>query len=125
MLVMTFLLFSLIMWFAGNCILRLFFIAIQTGQILDQLFKWRSMLDNLYASDKAWENNLGKALGDCQICFSFWFMPIWFILYALLGNALNIWAINGYWNILWYVVFHSIGAIVGLGSLIKIKAKTK
>lgn len=117
--VLTFLLYTAIMWFAGNCILKLYFTAIQPGQLFDQIFNWQTMLANLYGSEKAWKNNLGKALGDCPHCFAFWFMPMWFILYALLGLNLNIWVITGIgWNILWYFVFHSIGAIVGLSFIL-------
>ena len=115
----AFFLFTIIMWFAGNCILKLYHTAIQKGQILDQIFNWQNMLADLYASEKTWKNNLGKALGDCPTCFAFWFMPIWYVVYILLGKKLEIWLINGIgWNILWYIVFHSIGAVVGLSFLL-------
>lgn len=118
---MTFLLYTIIMWIAGNCILRLFYAMIQKEQLLDQVFNWQIMLEKLYASEKRWKNNLGKALGDCQMCVSFWFMPLWYIAYLAMGVAFDIWMITGWWNILWYVVFHSIGAISGLTMLLKRK----
>lgn len=124
LLLLTFFIYTIIMWLAGNCIAQLYFTAIQKGQVFDELFGWQDMLADLYASEKKWKNYLGKALGDCQICFAFWFMPFWYMLYVSMGTTLGIWAIKGIgWNIAWYFIFHSIGAIFGLLFIIKRQKK--
>lgn len=112
---LIFLLYSIIFLIAGGCSLWVFNQMIQPDGALDVVFGWQKMLAKLYNGGK-WEQLLGKALGDCPQCMAFWFMPVWYGVYVVFMNV----AI-GYWitdtivgNIIWYVVFHSIGAVAGL-----------
>lgn len=129
----NFLLLTMIFWFAGMCILDLFFKMIQPDGLLDVTFGWQKMLEHLYSASKPLQL-LGKALGDCRMCTAFWFMPIWFTLYVLSTSMLLHWWISDMvhaivlkimLNIIWYIVFHSIGAVVGRISLFTYKIKTK
>lgn len=109
------LIFTIIMWCAGNAILKLFHIMIQPGQILDMLLGWQKMLKRLYAGSTR-QQLLEKMLGGCEHCTAFWFMPMWYIVYWLMSkNVLHYWiSDNILVNIVWYVVFHSIGAVTGV-----------
>jgi hypothetical protein len=131
---LIFLLWTIIFWMAGNCVLKIFYIAIQEGQMLDLLFGWQKMLANLYGSKQQWKNLLGKALGDCEMCTAFWFMPAWYALYWLMSKIVLHQFITDrvehllskvLVGVVWYLVFHSIGAICGLLSLTKLKDKFK
>lgn len=111
---LTFLLYTVVFWFAGGCILWLFNLMIQPDGALDVVFGWQKMLAKLYNGSK-WQQLLGKALGDCPQCTAFWFMPFWYGVYVLFMNV-----VIGYWittsiggNIVWYIVFHAIGAVAG------------
>lgn len=106
---------------------------IQPGGALDIVFGWQRMLEDLYGSDKRWKNLLGKALGDCQQCTSFWFMPLWYLCYyAFCKIVVNVWVTDGidaWWKIafvnwLWMTVFWSIGAVFGLMVVLFKKAKS-
>src|ERR1700761_4547425 len=114
---LIFLLYTIMFWFAGNCLLKIFHFAIQPGQILDKAFHWQNMLNDMYGSKKSWKHNLGKALGDCEMCMSFWGMFLWYWCYFIflhtlgawyLGNIENI-GLNILCNIIWYILFQSIG----------------
>jgi len=124
---LIFILYTLIFWFAGNCILRIFHFAIQPEQALDMIFGWQRMLNNLYESNNKALNLLGKALGDCQMCMSFWFMILWYWAYFFTIRSLGLWPFDGILtNIIWYIAFHSIGTVAGLFILgIKLKKKRK
>lgn len=126
---LAFLIYTMIMWFAGNCILTLFFQMIQPDEALDLLLGWQKMLARLYQGNTR-RQLLGKALGDCARCTAFWFMPMWFVVYAVLAGP-----ITGVWitdactttagkivvNVVWYCVFHSVGAFTGVWGLLKVK----
>ncbi len=114
--------------------LKIFYVAIQEGQMLDLLFGWQKMLAKLYGSNKPWKNLLGKALGDCEMCTAFWFMPAWYALYWVMSR----WVLHQFITdkvehnlakilvgIVWYFVFHSIGAVYGLVTVIKTKNNLK
>lgn len=60
--------------------LRLFFIMIAEGGALDVVFGWQDMLGRLYGGNK-FQKLLGKALGDCKQCTSFWMAVPWFFTY--------------------------------------------
>lgn len=101
-----FLIFTLLFWAAHSGGLFYFMNMIQEGGALDTLFNYQNLLRRLYASDKPWKNYLGKAIGDCRICTSFWSAPIVFIGYAVLLNSMDIWVIHGFWaNVVWFWVF--------------------
>lgn len=126
---LIFLLLTIISWFAGNCVLLLFFQMIQPGEALDIVFKWQKMLERLYGGSAA-QRLLGKALGDCQKCFAFWFMPLWFAVYYGLSKLLTgSWITDfspkyDFWVVLiWYCIYHSTGAITGAWTLFKFGKK--
>lgn len=133
---MSFLIVTVLFWLAGSCILKLFFFMIQQGGALDVVFGWQRMLNRLFNGNRR-QQLLGKALGDCQMCTSFWFMPFWFICYYFFCKVvMHHWvtdSVSGsfYWpkvigiNILWYWLFHAIGAMVGLVGLTKVLIKKK
>lgn len=130
---LTFLIYTATFWFAGSCLTKLFYFAIQPGQILDKAFGWQSKLNALYTSKKAWQNNLGKALGDCQMCTSFWFMFLWYWCYFLFMHVFGLWKLGSIknsnlmvlCNIVWYMLFQSIGALTSLFAIVKIKLTNK
>jgi hypothetical protein len=128
----AFILYTICFWFAGACVLKYFFFMIQPEGALDLVFGWQNMLKKLYNGNKA-SQLLGKALGDCQMCTSFWFMPAWYGCYYLFCHwVLHHWVTDTidtagwYWtkvslvNVIWYYVFHSIGAFTGLVTITKI-----
>lgn len=132
MQVLTFLLITVAFVAGGLCWLRLFAIMISRGQILDMLFGWQNMLERLYGSDKKWKNLLGKALGDCEVCTAYWFQPVWFAAYWLFcRHALHYFITDESASlfgkivigVLWYVVFHGIGAIGGMLTLMRAKMR--
>lgn len=102
------------MWFAGVCILKVFMQMIAPDGALDVVFGYQKLLGKLYSGNK-FEQLLGKAIGDCQMCTAFWFMPVWYAAYAFVSNTvLDYWiSSNILVNIIWYFVFHSIGAVIG------------
>lgn len=126
---LTFLLYTAIFMVAGLCILSTFYAMQAEGGALDVVFGWQKMLNRLYNGNKA-QQLLGKALGDCQQCTSFWFMFLWFFAYwgfcrLVLGwyitDVAGWWLWKGIIGFIWYSVFHSIGAVSGLFSLLKRK----
>lgn len=126
---LTFILLTLIFWFAGNAVLKILFVMIQRGGAIDIMFNWQDRLDKWY--DKAsrgskWYKWLHDALGGCQMCTSFWIMPAWFTVYAVFTKLVFGWFITDYvhsfiakvfvgW--VWFIVFWSVGAILGLFAL--------
>lgn len=117
---------------AGLCWLRLFAIMIAPGQVFDMLFNWQDMLTRLYQSPKKWKNLLGKALGDCEVCTAYWFQPIWFAAYYVfcrlalhyfITDEVGGWAGKIAVGLLWYLVFHGIGAVGGMLTLVRAKMK--
>ena len=126
--ILVYLLSTIIVWLAGNFILKIFFQMIQKGEALDIVFGWQKMLEKLYGGNQ-FKQLLGKALGDCEKCFAFWFMPLWFSVYYFLSTQiLGLWITDfmhsystGKWffiNTLWYCIFHSVGATSGLWVLL-------
>lgn len=130
----TFFIYTFIMWLAGYAVLRLFYMLIAPDGAFDVLFGWQAMLRRLYGHPNRNMNLLGKALGDCHICTAFWFMPLWYGVYCLTSHLLlNFWistpveSLGGkiFINIIWYIVFHAIGAMGGFISLIRFSFKKK
>lgn len=101
-----FLIFTLLFWAAHCAFLFFFFIMIQAGQALDILFNYQNLLRRFYASDKTWKNLLGKAIGDCELCTTFWTSPLMFLLYYLFVNSLGYWIVEGVTaNLIWFFVY--------------------
>lgn len=126
-MLILFLLFTLMFLVAGICILRIFMDMIQPGAALDIVFNWQKMLSRLYGGNKR-QQLLGKALGDCAQCTSFWFMPLWFLCYYITCQlVLNFWVSDVvdtffggvFISWVWYAVFHSLGAFFGFLNLRK------
>ena len=129
---LTFLLFTIVMWLGGLAALRVFDMLISPGGAFDEVFGWQNMLKKLYSSDTKWKNLLGKALGDCEKCMSFWFMPLWFLSYAFLSKALlgffvtdlvDGWIMKIAVGWIWLIMFWSVGALGGLFMLLKARKK--
>jgi hypothetical protein len=119
---LTFLLYTLVFWLAGACIVKIWHFAIQPTQALDLLFHWQNMLAKMYSSKYKTIQLFGKALGDCEMCMSFWFNIIWYAVYV--AFLWHIWPWHTVWmNIIWFVVYHSIGTIIGLFTIIKLFGK--
>lgn len=135
MSMLTFILVTIIFWFAGNSILKILFQMIQPDGALDVMFNWQRKLDDWYgkASEGSKKHRwLHDALGGCQVCTSFWFMPVWFTIYFLFCELVLHWFITDYVNSLgakvfvgyvWFAVFWSIGAVLGLNVLRFLKRK--
>lgn len=130
---LVFLLYTIVFWASGSAIIKLFFKAIQRGQLLDQLFGWADMLERLYASDRRWKNNLGKALGDCQMCTSFWFTFLWFwvyyffsrnVLHYFITDEVNSFILKIAVFIVWIIAFNSLSTTIGL-FILQLKTKKK
>lgn len=118
---LTFLLYTLLFIAASNFSLRILWEMIQPEGALDQVLGWQKLLARLYRGNKA-QQLLGKALGDCERCMSFWYMPMWFVFYYLFSkNVMQVWITDGlegnaaifFVNWLWLAVFWSIGATTG------------
>ncbi len=119
---LIFILITIMFLIAGNGIVKIFFEMIRPGGALDVVFKWQKMLNKLYAKQTKVSLLLENALGGCERCFTFWFMPFWFICYFIVTRfAFHVWITD--WcnsllisiliNIIWYGVFHILGAMCG------------
>lgn len=127
----TFALVTLFFAFAQMAALWLFQRMIARDGLLDQLFGWQKMLDNLYGGKK-WQQLLGKALGECEMCTAFWFQFPWYALYfgfckVGIGFFVTDWADNWVAKIFlflaWMIPFNSVNAITGMMSMIRAKRK--
>lgn len=136
----NFLILTIIFFFAENCMTKLFLEMIKKDAPIDIFWKfltkrsYQDMLADLFATNIPWKMNLGKAIGDCPMCTTFWIQLIWFPIYALFTySVLHFWISSPIHNIfliiiiniIWYCVFHSIGAIIGRIQLISLKQKYK
>jgi len=135
---LAFILATVLFLIAGNGILKIFFDMIQPEGALDIFFGWQKMLAKLYKSENKFAHLLEKALGGCEQCTAFWFMPVWFFMYyAVMKLSFHSWitdfiTISGFWqyvaiafvNWAWYCMFHTIGAMGGKMILVMFKKKT-
>lgn len=118
---LTYLLYTLLFIAAANFSLRILWEMIQPDGALDIIFGWQKLLARLYKGNKA-QQLMGKALGDCERCMSFWYMPMWFVFYYLFcEHVMGIWITDNvagdvatfFLNWLWLAVFWSVGATTG------------
>lgn len=118
---LVYLIYTLFFIAAANCSLRILYEMIQPEGLLDIVFGWQKMLSKLYGGNKA-QQLLGKALGDCMRCMSFWYMPMWYVFYYLFcEHVMGIWITDNvtstiatfFVNWLWLAVFWSVGAQTG------------
>lgn len=116
----TFLLYTALALVANACLASILFISIQQGQWLDTLLNWQNRLQQW---DRQGKEFLVKAGGYCELCFShtITFMCYWG--YALTMNAaIGDWITNSVnnvvasvvINILWYLVYVSVGTNLSL-----------
>ncbi len=126
-MLIIFLIFTVIFMIATACFGKLFHFAIQPGQVLDKLFNYQDMLERLFRSGKTYKQYLGKALGDCSMCFTSWgaFLSFWVYLFFCL-KGLRFWITDileyesgwrgdiSFWgiNVIWYIIYVSITAIL-------------
>lgn len=121
-----FLLITVIFWFSGNATLKIIFSMVQEGGMLDVAFNWQDKLNKWYAKGQKgskFHQWLHDALGGCPMCTSFWFAPIWFVVYLTFTKLVFGWFVDDYVHgtgakifvcIVWYWVFWSVAAILGL-----------
>lgn len=131
---LTFLLLTVIFWFAGVATLKIIYAMVQPDGMLDVAFGWQKTLDKWYekaAAGSKIHRWLHDALGGCPMCTSFWFAPIWFVVYMAFTKLTLNWFVDDVVNglgakifvcITWYIVFWSAGAMLGLIAL-KFKKK--
>lgn len=133
-----FILYTILSIIAGNAMLKFFFEMTQAGGGLDIMFGWQKMLANFYAKG-AQENKKAKyyvwlesALGGCQKCTSFWFMPMWFVCYYIVSkfvfhiwitDELHNWFLIVFTNWFWFSMFCSVGVVSGFYALTRFKKK--
>jgi hypothetical protein len=98
------LLYTLIAWAANACILLIFHISTQQGQILGF---WGDKLLDLERKEYRF---LSKAGGLCEFCYAHWFSmllsPVYFFMMHYLGYSAE-W----YIYIIWFLVYHSIATV--------------
>lgn len=111
---LNFFLYTILFLVAGACASRYFYLSAQPEQVVDVVFGWQNMLQNLHDKGKYW-GLLAKGLGDCEMCYCSLTAVGWFTLYALFMNvAINTWIpTNSIFsaialNIIWYFVYASL-----------------
>lgn len=83
--------FSLI---CAGAVTRTLWLFTRQDGAFDVLFGWQKMLDHLYNGSPG-RQLLGKALGDCAMCFAFWISPLCFVLHFGVTWGLIGWPISG------------------------------
>lgn len=122
----TFLLFTMLAWLGTASLTKILYISIQPGQWLDKLLNWQ---ERLRSWDLQGKELLVKTGGLCELCFSHAvaFVSFWayvFFMHAVadywitdhLDNALIIAAAN----VIWYLLYVSIGANLSLYFITKL-----
>ncbi len=126
---MTFLLYTIIAWLANASLVKILHISIQPGQWIDALFDYQKRLLNWDIKGKL---VLSKAGGNCEVCFSHILTFFGFWVYVLFMNkVLHVWITDGIdgwiWvllvNMMWYLVYVSIGSMLSLYFITKLFAK--
>ncbi len=125
----TFLLYTLLAWVANASLVKILHVSIQQGQWLDKLLNWQ---DRLYNWDIEGKEFLAKAGGLCELCFSHAITFISFWCYTLfMSEALDLWVtaridswlLALFINVLWYLIYISIGTNMALYFIIKLFRK--
>lgn len=128
----SFVILTILFWIGGIAVFRVFMDMIKADAPIDIAWaymtgrSYQKMLADMYASDNKAINNLGKALGDCEMCASFWFMPIWSIFYYAFCKLISHYWITSYLtrphdliyyvevyfvNLVWIAIFVSVGSV--------------
>lgn len=125
----TFLLYTLLAWLANACIIKILHTSIQPGQWLDTLLHWQQRLQQWDMEGKAF---FVKAGGYCELCFSHLLTAAGFWIYLLFMNGVaGIWISDGLQyllpavlvNILWYLVYVSVGTNLAWYFIVKLFQK--
>lgn len=128
---LTFLLYTIFALIANACLAKIIFISIQPGQWLDKLLHWQQRLQRWDLQGKTF---LVKAGGYCELCFSHLITFISFWCYVMVSKV-----VLGFWltagvdnlvlkiavNIIWYLVYISLGTNLALIFIAPPLRKTK
>lgn len=110
-----FIVFTIIFLLSYGAFINTFFSMIAPNGMLDIVFKWQRMLDYLYGKEQVGYQLLGKALGNCERCTSFWLAPVWIVIYYVTVRSVGYWPDWGIAvNIIWGWVFWVSAAVYGL-----------
>ena len=126
---LMFLLYTILALVANASLVKILHISIQPGQWIDMLFGYQKRLQQ-------WDLNgnilLSKIGGNCEVCFSHILTFIGYWLYMLFMNIVaDIWITdavdNWFWvvfgNVLWYLLYVSVGSMLSLYFITKLFAK--
>lgn len=126
---LMFLLYTILALVANASLVKILHISIQPGQWIDMLFGYQKRLQQ-------WDLNgnilLSKIGGNCEVCFSHILTFIGYWLYMLFMNTVaDVWITdtvdNWFWvvfgNVLWYLLYVSIGSMLSLYFITKLFAK--
>lgn len=128
---LTFLLYTLLALLANACLAKLIYISIQPAQWLDKLLNWQQRLQRWDLQGRTF---LVKAGGYCELCFSHFITFISFWCYVLVSKTvLHTWftaaidslALKVVVNIIWYLVYISLGTNLALFFISPPLRKTK
>jgi hypothetical protein len=131
---LIFLLYTILFFCGTAALVKVLHQSIQEGEWLDTLFGWQRMLSRLFQSPKRWKRDLAKPLGDCAFCFSHAVTFICFWFYVLFAHTVLhfwiSWPVHYLFakviiNIGWYVLYGSIGTVLGTEVLMGFKKLKK
>lgn len=123
---LIFLLYTIIAWLANASLAKIIHISIQPGQWIDTLFNYQKRLQQWDMSGNLF---FSKAGGYCEVCFSHLLSFIGYWIYILFMNTIaDVWIADfvqaWYWvvfgNIVWYLVYISIGSMLSLYFITKL-----
>ena len=124
-----FCLYTIIAWLANASLVKILHISIQPGQWIDTLFNYQKHLQEW---DLRGNIFLSKVGGNCEVCFSHTLTFFGYWVYVVFMNmVLNVWisdSLEVMWqillvNIVWYLVYASIGSMLSLYFIVKLFAK--
>lgn len=120
---LTILLYSLLFLAANVAMGRFALLAVAPENMLDILFGWQNMLNRMWSSKNKLVKLLEKMLGGCNMCLLHMVSIMSYIMYAVCLNIVGHAWITDYvsgsvWkvviNIIWYIVFVSIGWFISV-----------
>ncbi len=95
----TFLLYTMVAWFANASFVKILHISIQPGQWLDSLLNYQKHLQQWDLKGKLF---LSKAGGYCETCFSHLITFFCFWVYVVFMNTVvDVWITDGVDGVLW------------------------
>lgn len=123
---LSFLLYTVVALLSNAGIAKILHISIQPGQWLDTILDWQKRLQRWDMQGKQF---LAKSGGYCEICFSHWVSFAGFWVYSFFMNmVLHTWVtdmspnivVTITINIIWYVVYVSLGTNLSLYFIVKL-----